>query len=156
MSENAAEGQQQCLTPSKNAAIIPALLDFDEKERKLARKVVWFQIMVALTSAAIVYSVMDTPKFALALLSGGGISVVNGALLAWRMTRSASFSAFETHHSIDVHHQLRLLYFYAAERFLVVVVLLSFCMAALKLTPLALLAGFVTGQSVVGGPIVIK
>jgi hypothetical protein len=40
------------------------------------------------------------------------------------------------------------MYFYAAERFLVVVVLLGLCMAALKLSPLSLLGGFVMGQAV--------
>jgi len=76
------------------------------------------------------------------VLGGGGISVVNGALLAWRMLRSASHPAHEA------HQQLRLMYFYAAERFLAVVALLGLCMAVLKLPPLALLAGFVAGQSV--------
>jgi len=48
----------------------------------------------------------------------------------------------------NAHHQLRLMYFYAAERFLVVVVLLLLCMAALKLSPIALLSGFIAGQAV--------
>ena len=39
------------------------------------------------------------------------------------------------------------MYFYAAERFLVVVALLGVCMAALKLSPLAVLGGFVMGQA---------
>ena len=39
------------------------------------------------------------------------------------------------------------MYFYAAERFLVVVVLLGLCLAALKLSPLAVLGGFVMGQA---------
>lgn len=40
------------------------------------------------------------------------------------------------------------MYFFAAERFLVVIVLLALCMSVLKLMPLALLGGFVTGQAV--------
>lgn len=148
MNENAADEQQQCLTPYKNIAIIPALLDFEEKERKIARKVVWLQIMVALVSATIAYSTKNSPQIALAVLSGGSVSAVNGTLLVWRMSRSASFSSCDSQHIHGVHHQLRLLYFYAAERFLVVITLLGFFMAALKLSPLALLAGFIAGQSV--------
>lgn len=148
MSEEVAKIQQQCLTPSEKAAIIAALFDVEAREKKLARQVVWLQMMATLVVASIAYSTKGTPQFALAVLSGGGVSVVNGALLAWRMSRSASYSAYEAHHSLGAHHQLRLLYFYAAERFLVVVALLGLCMAALKLSPLALLAGFVMGQSV--------
>jgi len=151
LSKDAADVQQHCLTLSENAAIIPALLLIEAKERKIARHVVWLQIMVTLTAASVAYSTKGAPQIALAVLSGGGVSVANGALLAWRMSRLASISACEAHHSRSVPHQLRLLYFYAAERFLVVVVLLSLCMAVLKLSPLALLAGFVTGQSVLLG-----
>jgi ATP synthase protein I len=98
------------------------------------------QIVVTLIGASIAYSIKGTPQFAIAVLSGGGISVLNGALLAWRMTRETLHPAPEA--------QLRLLYFYAAERFLVVVALLGLCIAVLKLLPLALLGGFVMGQAV--------
>jgi F0F1-type ATP synthase assembly protein I len=148
LSKDAANAQQQCLTLSGNAAIIPALFEAEARERKIARQVVWLQILVTLTGASIAYSMKGTPQFALAVLCGGGVSVANGTLLAWRMSRPASSFASEAHHPLGVTHQLRLLYFYAAERFLVVVTLLSLCMAALKLSPFALLAGFVTGQSV--------
>jgi hypothetical protein len=40
------------------------------------------------------------------------------------------------------------MYYYAAERFLVVLVLLCLCIAVLKLSPLGLLGGFVIGQAV--------
>jgi hypothetical protein len=133
---------QQCLTPPENAAIIAALLDAEAKEKKIARQVILFQIVVTLFGAIIAYSIKGTPQFAIAVLSGGGISVVNAALLAWRMVRAALHPAHEA------HHQLRLMYLYAIERFLVVLVLLCMCIAVLKLSPPALLAGFVTGQSV--------
>jgi ATP synthase protein I len=148
LSKAVADIEQQCLTPSEIAAIIPALLEVEAKERKVARQVVWLQMMVTLTVASIAYSTKGTPQFALAVLSGGSVSVVNGAMLAWRMSRSALHQAREAPDSRAVHQQLRLLYFFAAERFLVVVTLLGLCMAALKLSPLALLAGFVAGQSV--------
>jgi ATP synthase protein I len=140
--------QQQCLTPLGNAAIIPALLDFEVKERKISLQIVCLQTMVTLAFAFVAYSMNSTPQFALAVLSGGGVSVANGTLLAWRMSRSASNSTTEANQSHSVNHQLRLLYFFAAERFLVVVALLGLCMAVLKLLPLALLAGFMMGQTV--------
>ncbi|BCK88917.1 hypothetical protein MIZ01_2723 [Sideroxyarcus emersonii] len=40
------------------------------------------------------------------------------------------------------------MYFYAAERFLAVVALLGISLAVLKLSPLAVLSGFVLGQTV--------
>jgi ATP synthase protein I len=142
LSKNVGDEPQQCLTPPENAAIIAALFIVDAKEKKLARQVLRMQMLVTLIVAGIVFVMKGTPQFALAVLSGGGISVVNGALLAWRMSRAALASVQ------NAHHQLRLMYFYAAERFLVVALLLGLCIAALKLSPLALLGGFVTGQAV--------
>ena len=134
--------QQQCLTPPENAAIIITLFDVGAKEKKIARQVILLQMVVTLIGASIAYSIKGTPQFAIAVLSGGGVAVVNGTLLAWRMVRAALHPAHEA------HHQLRLMYFYAAERFLVVIVLLYLCIAVLKLSPLALLGGFVIGQAV--------
>jgi ATP synthase protein I len=140
LSKNVGEIHQQCLTPPENAAIIAALFDVEAEEKKIARQIIMLQIVVTLIGASIAYSIKGTPQFAIAVLSGGGISVLNGALLAWRMTRETLHPAPEA--------QLRLLYFYAAERFLVVVALLGLCIAVLKLLPLALLGGFVMGQAV--------
>ena len=142
MSNYVGDEPQQGLTPPENAAIIAALFDVEAKEKKLARQVLGMQMAATLVAAAIAYGIKGTPQFALAVLSGGGVSVVNGALLAWRMSRAALSSVQ------NAHHQLRLMYFYAAERFLAVVVLLGLCMVALKLSPLALLGGFVMGQAV--------
>lgn len=142
------DAYRQCLTPPENAVIIAALLDVEAKEKKIASQVILLQIVVTLLGASIAYIIQSTPQFAIAVLSGGGISVVNGALLAWRMTRSALHPAHEAHHPCDVHQQLRLMYLYAAERFLVVVALLCMCIAVLKLSPPALLGGFVMGQAV--------
>jgi hypothetical protein len=132
---------QQCLTPPENAAIIPALLDVEAKEKKIARQGILLQVVATLIGASIAYGIKGTPQFAIAVLSGGAISVVNAALLAWRMARAALHPAHEA------HHQLRLLYFYAAERYLVVVLLLCICFAVPELSPLALLGGFVMGQA---------
>lgn len=142
MSKDVGDAQQQCLTPPENAAIINAHFDVEAKEKKIARQVILLQMVVTLIGASIAYSIKGTPQFAIGVLSGGGVAVVNGALLAWRMVRAALHPAHEA------HHQLRLMYFYAAERFLVVIVLLCLCIAVLKLSPLALLGGFVMGQAV--------
>jgi hypothetical protein len=134
--------QQECLTLPENAAIIPALLDVEANEIKIARKLVLLQVVVTLIGACAAYSIKGTPLFAIAVLSGGGVSVVNGGLLALRMNQAVLNTAHEA------HHQLRLMYYYAAERFLVVVVLLCFFIAAIRLSPLGILGGFVVGQVV--------
>ena len=133
---------QECLTLQENVAIISALLEVEAKEKKIACQLVLLQIVVTLVGASIAYSINDTPQFAIAVLGGGGVSIVNGTLLAWRMDRAALHAAHEA------HYQLRLMYYYAAERFLVVTALLCLFIAVLKLWPLALLGGFVMGQMV--------
>ena len=145
MNQDAGDRQQQCLTPSENAAIIAALYAAEARERRTARQVVAAQAAITLVVAGIAFGLGGTSQVALAILGGGSVSVVNGVLLAWRMSRSALRSG---RGADDANHQLRLMYFYAAERFLVVIVLLGFCMAVLKLLPLALLSGFVMGQAV--------
>lgn len=142
------ENRQQSLTPPENAAIIPAVLDVEVEEIKKTRQVVGLQMVVTLTITGVAYSTGSGTQLALAVLSGGSVSVINGLLLAWRLSRSASCAVNAVHQSLDAQHQLRRLYFYAAERFLVVVALLAFCMAALKLPSPAVLAGFVMGQAV--------
>ncbi len=101
-----------------------------------------WQLLALLVGAFIAYSIKGTSQTAIAVLSGGGISVLNGALLAWRMSRAALSPAY------DAHHQLRLMYLYTVERVMVVIALLGLCLAALKLTPLAVVSGFITGQAV--------
>ena len=140
LSNNVSDEPPQCLTPPENAAIILGLCE--AKEKRLARQVPGLQMAATLVAACLVYGMKGAPQLALAVLCGGGVSVVNGALLAWRMSRAA-LSPVQ-----DAHHQLKIMYLYAAERFLVVVVLLGLCLIALKLSPLAVLSGFVMGQAV--------
>ena len=148
MSNEAADIRQQYLTPPENVAIIAALFDveaalsIEAREKKIAWQVMWLQAAVTLISASLAYSIKSTPQFAMAILAGGGVAVFNGALLAWRMTRET------LHPAREALHQLRIMYFYAAERFLVVGVLLCLCIAVIKLSPLALLGSFVMGQAV--------
>ena len=147
MDKDADNAPQQCLTPRESASIIASLCAVEAKEKRLARQAVGMQAAVALITAGIAFSLDGTPKDAIAVASGGLVSVFNGMLLAWRMSRAAMLNAHEAHHSASAHRQLRLMYFYAAERFLAVIALLGLCMAALKLSPLAVLGGFVMGQA---------
>jgi hypothetical protein len=143
LSKSVGEVPQQNLTSKENAAIIAALLEVEvKKEKKVARQVAALQIVSMLIGASIAYSINGTPQFAIAVLSGGGVSFLNGSLLAWRMYRAALYPAH------DAHQQLHLMYLYAAERFLVVIALLGLCLAALRLSPFAVLSGFVMGQAV--------
>jgi ATP synthase protein I len=131
---------QECLTPRKNAAIIPLLFQAEEQEERSARQVIWLQMLVTLSAAGAVI-LGSSPQNAIAVLVGGGISILNGALLAWRMSQA-------TRRPIqDAHQQLRLMYFFAAERFLAVVVLLGLALVELKDSPLMVMGGFVLGQA---------
>lgn len=141
MIEQAETTPQQGLTPDKNAAIIAALFEVGVSERKRAGQVVWWQMAAVAVVAILVYRLDGAPQLALAVLSGGAVAVLNGALLAWRMLRATVRPAH------DAHLQLRLMYFYAAERFLAVIALLGVCLAVLDLPPLAVLGGFVVGQA---------
>ncbi len=134
--------ERQSLTLPLNAAIIAALFNAEVQEKRMARKILWLQALVVVAAGITAYSWKSSPQYTIAVLGGGGVSVLNGALLAWRMSRAAKYP------NHDAHQQLRLMYFYAAERFLAVVAVLGICLAVLKLTPLAVLGGFVLGQAV--------
>lgn len=137
------DAERQSLTPQLNAAIIAALFNADVQEKRLARRVAGLQALVVLAVAGtLAYGLKSSPQYTVAVLGGGGVSVLNGALLAWRMSRAALYP------NQDAHHQLRLMYFYAAERFLAVVALLGICLAVLKLLPFGVISGFVLGQAV--------
>ena len=138
-----ADEERESLTPPLNAAIIASLLNAEVKEKKLAVELIWLQVIVILLATGITaYVSKNSQQFALAVLCGGGVSILNSALIAWRMTRAALY----TNH--DAHQQLRLLYFYAIERFLTVILLLGICLTIVKLRSLAVLSGFVLGQTV--------
>ena len=134
------EEPQERLTPPLNAAIIAALQEAEVQEKQQIRRVTWVQLFVAIIAGSAALGVGATPQLAIAVLIGGGVSVLNGAMMAWRMSRANQRSAH------DAHLQLRLMYFYAAERFFLVVVSLGLAMAILKL-PLAVMSGFVLGQA---------
>jgi hypothetical protein len=132
--------EQVRLTPPLNAAIIAALSEAEAQEKQQIRRVTGVQLLVSVLAGGTALGVGATPQLAIAVLIGGGVSVLNGAMMSWRMSRANQRSAH------DAHLQLRLMYFYAAERFFLVVVSLGLAMAILKL-PLAVLGGFVLGQA---------
>ena len=141
MDENKEEQPEASLTPKLDPTIIPALFRAEVQENKMARKVAGLQTLVTLAAAGAAYGWLSSPQYAIAVLGGGGASVLNGALVAWRMSRAS------VNPSNDAHLQLRLMYFYAAERFLAVVTTLGICLAVLKFSPLAVLGGFALGQA---------
>lgn len=136
------DDERSGLTPKLDPTIIPPLFRAEVQEKRLARRVIGLQFLVTLTAAGAAYGWESSPQHAIAVLGGGGASVLNGTLLALGMSRASSRSSL-----LNAHQQLRLMYFYAAERFLAVVTTLGFCLAVFKLSPLAVLGGFALGQA---------
>ncbi len=110
-------------------------------EGKIMQRIVLVQIIAVLLVALISLVITSDMQFAIAVICGGGVSVVNTLLLTWRMRKSSA------HIALDAHLQLRLMYFYAVERYLAVIVLLAICMLVFEFMPLALVAGFVMVQA---------
>ena len=146
MNELSSASEQQSLTPSQNEAIIRSLFEADTEEKKLAYRVVWYQLLLAITGSIITFVFEGVQQTATAVLIGGMVSVVNGVMLAWRMNRPVLPKALNKNDPAIVHRHLRLLYFYAAERFVLVVALLA-VLIKLKFHPVALLGGFVFVQA---------
>lgn len=119
---------------------MPPLFNTDSQEKTLAGKVIWFQIIITLVASGAANSWESSQQYAIPILGGGGVSVLIGVLLAWRMNRRFP------HPANDARQQLTQMYFYAAERFLAVIALLGICLIVLKLSPLAVVIGFVLGQ----------
>jgi hypothetical protein len=140
LTKSVGEEPQVRLTPPLNAAIIAALAEAEAQEKQQIHRITWLQLIVAVIAGSVALGIGATPQIAIAVLIGGGVSVLNGAMIAWRMSRAENRSAHEA------HLELRLMYFHAAERFFLVAVSLGLAMAILKL-PLAVLGGFVLGQA---------
>lgn len=90
--------------------------------------------------AALVAGLYGEVGTALAILLGGGVAVVNAALLLWRWRKGVH----DFH--CDAGRHLRSFYRSSLERFFVVVILLAAGYTWLGDHPLGLLAGFVVGQ----------
>ncbi len=76
----------------------------------------------------------------LAVLYGGGVAIVNAALLLWRWQRGAS------DYHVDIGKHLRAFRRSSLERFFVVSALLALGFVPIGLHPAALLTGFLIGQ----------
>lgn len=129
------------LTLHQNAAIILRLEGVTEQEKEKNRQLIALQLVVASAIAAVYFGYGATPQETIAAWCGGGISVFNSLLIAWRMKRADS----QALHNAQL--QLRLLFFFAAERFLLVMLMLGLLMVVSH-SPLAVLGGFVAGQTV--------
>lgn len=142
MQENIEQKECHGLTHDENKAIIAqfAARETDECEQNAAQWVLRVQVIVTLIVCLIIFIFKQEVSLVLAVLCGGGASIVNILMLAWRMRKSSAQV------TLDAHIQLRLLYYYAAERFLVVVMALAVCIMVLKLSPLYVICGFLVGQ----------
>jgi ATP synthase protein I len=78
---------------------------------------------------------------AAAAVYGGGTAVANTVILAWQIRRG------ERQARGDAYRQLREIYSSGVRRLAILVALLAAGFGLLKLAPLALLVGFVAGQS---------
>ena len=131
----------ECLTPRENAAIIPPPDVVPAQEKEKNRQLITLQLVVVSAIAAGCLGYGATPQETMAVWCGGGISAFNSWLIAWRMNR-ANNQALR-----NAQLQLRLLFFFAAERFLLVMLMLGLLMTVSH-RPLAVLSGFVAGQAV--------
>ena len=131
----------RCLTPRENAAIIPPPDVVPAQEKEKNRQLITLQLVVVSAIAAGCLGYGATPQETMAVWCGGGISALNSWLIAWRMNR-ANNQALR-----NAQLQLRLLFFFAAERFLLVMLMLGLLMTVSH-RPLAVLSGFVAGQAV--------
>lgn len=129
------------LTPQTNAVIIATLGKAAVQEKKQITGLIAVQLIFACAVTATVLAFGATPEFSIAVWCGGGVSALNSVMLAWRTSRA------NKHDSLEATLELRLLYFYAMERFLSIVVMLGLVMAATRQPP-AVLVGFVSGQAI--------
>lgn len=141
MASKPSETPRESLTPQAKVAIIAPLEEAVAQEKKQIRRLVAWQFVSICTIGGICHGSGATPQISMAVLIGGAVAVLNSLILAWRMARSAGHKAHEA------QLQLRLMFFYAAERFMLVMMTLGLAMAVTK-HPLAVLGGFVSGQAV--------
>ena len=104
-----------------------------------ARRLAVLQLLLLAVTSAVFYVYYG--GFQAASVWGGGvIAMAHALLLAWRRSGADSGRALSGAES------LRLLYRTALERFVLVALLFALALGVLKLDPLALIAGFITGQ----------
>ena len=105
------------------------------------RRLLFYQlVLVAVLSVplAIVYGLSHV----LSLWFGAGIAVTNGLLVARCARRDARFPERKPQQSLAA------VFICVAQRFVIAALLFAFGLGVLKLPPLALIAGFISGQLV--------
>jgi ATP synthase protein I len=104
-----------------------------------ARRLAVLQLLLLAVTSTVFY-VYHGGFQAASVWGGGVIAVMHTLLLAWRR------SCADSGRVLSGAESLRLLYRTALERFVLVALLFALALVVLKLDPLALIAGFITGQ----------
>ena len=104
------------------------------------RKQLEFQLVLVTVTSVVFFTFGDALQAGSAWL-GGVIASANLLLLEWRRRVA------DTGPALSAGASLRLLYRTALERFLLVAMLFALALGVLRLDPLALLTGFIVGQT---------
>lgn len=112
------------------------------KEKVKGYRIVELQIATAMIVTLIAYFYTNSAVVALASLWGALTAALN------EITLIRGLSKIEKKQSYQPHGVLRAVYRNSMGRFMLVIVSLSFAMAVLKLSGIAVLCGFVMGQVV--------
>ena len=94
------------LTPRENAAIIPPPDIVPAQEKEKNRQLITLQLVAVSAIAAGCLGYGATPQESIAVWGGGGVSIFNSWLIAWRIKR-ANRQALR-----NAQLQLRLLFFF--------------------------------------------
>ena len=117
---------------------MPSLSEY-EKEKVNSYRIVAMQIVAAIIVTLIAYFYTNSAVAALASLWGALTAALN------EITLIRGLSKIEKKQSYQPHGVLRAVYRNSMGRFMLVIVSLSFAMAVLKLSGIAVLCGFVMG-----------
>ncbi|MGD9000074.1 MAG: ATP synthase subunit I [Granulosicoccaceae bacterium] len=101
----------------------------------MRKQLIWIAIVIAAAATAAYYG-YGIPA-ALAILGGGGITLINLGLTRWHMRRA------EKQARADAAQNLRILYACALQRFIATVSLLAIAIGIWKLPPLGVIGGFI-------------
>lgn len=104
------------------------------------RKRLGFQLVLIVVTS-IVFFTLGNAMQAGSVWFGGAIATANLLLLEWRRR------AADRGHALSAAASLRLLYRTALERFVLAATLFALALGVLRLDPLALLTGFIVGQT---------
>lgn len=105
------------------------------------RRLLFYQLLLVLAASAVFLAIFDILS-AFSVVCGGGIAAGN-ALLAARCARRDEQAPERT-----PQQSLVALYICMVQRFVIVAALFALVMGGLKLDPLAVLTGFITGLGV--------